>query len=138
MQKLAQLTTVTLSLFAHPCAAEPMTLTCKYLDGTRGGGRAASVNQAIIDSAEPSIEFRAAETIGTTTPLNYSFDNRPGDALNRLGDVLIVQDQPDAVVAGGVRFGAPFAIRLDRKTKVLVWQYIDGSIPEYSRFACRP
>lgn len=136
MQKVLCAVVVTFSFTAGACAAEPIVLNCKFAEGSKGGAFASAVNSVAIDASVPSIEFRAAQTVRTNNPINYTFDNRRADAVNPLGDVLVVQVQKDAIVAGGVRFGTPFAIRLDRQTNTVIWQYIDRNIPEYSRFEC--
>lgn len=118
-------------------AGDPLILSCKFIDGSQGGRHAAGVNQIAIDRDVPSIEFRAAETIGTENPVNYSFVNARRTMINPQGDTLVIQRHPLAIAAGGVRFGSPFAIRFNETNQTLVWQYIDGDIPEFARFKCR-
>jgi hypothetical protein len=54
---------------------ESIALNCKYLDGTKGGTFAA-VNQILIDPERGTLDFRVAETIGTTNPQNYTFQTK--------------------------------------------------------------
>ena len=104
---------------APPLAADPLILSCEFIDGSQGGRRAAGVNQVAIDREVPSIEFRAAETIGTENPVNYSFVNARSTMINPQGDTLVIQRHPLAIAAGGVRFGSPFAIRFNETNQTL-------------------
>ena len=104
-------------------------MTCTHVDGSGGGNYSASVNRLVIDFDLQQLEFSVAQTIGTSEPINYLFSNKGSDAL-------VLNSSADAIVAGGVRFGSPFSIRVDRKSGIVVWQYIDGEKPEYVRFRC--
>jgi hypothetical protein len=106
-------------------------LRCEYVDGTKGGQYAAKVNQLVFDEGEQKLEFRVAETVGTKNPITYLFSNA-GD------DSVVLQRTGASLSAGGVRFGAPFAIKVNEDTGVVVWQYVDGELPEFSRYKCGP
>lgn len=137
MRKTTSALLVSIAVSPSALAADPLILSCKFVDGSPGGRHAASVNQIAIDRDLPSIELRAAETIGTENPINYTFINAPSTMINPQGDTLVIQRHPLATAAGGVRYGSPFAIRFNETTQTLVWQYIDGDLPEFARFQCR-
>lgn len=43
---------------------------------------------------------------------------------------LVIQRHP-------LRYGSPFAIRFNKTTQTIDWQYIDVYKPEFARFQCR-
>jgi len=104
-------------------------MSCQFIDGTKGGTYAASVNRLMFDEEQNVLEFCVAQSMGTTNPVNYRFSNSGKDRL-------VMYRAGDALLAAGVRFDSPFAIRVDEKSGTVVWQYIDGAIAEYSRYKC--
>jgi hypothetical protein len=107
----------------------PVAMSCEFIDGTKGGTYAASVDHLMLDEEKQGLEFSVARSIGTTNPINYRFANSGKDRL-------VMYRTGDALLAAGVRFDSPFAIRVDEKSGTVVWQYIDGALAEYSRYRC--
>lgn len=128
---LLQLSALAVGLAAstQSADAEKLTYSCNFLDGSKGGRYSSSVNQMIVDLDATRLLLRAAQSLGTSQPIEYSFQNQDEDRL-------IISSTPNGLTIAAIRFGTPQSLFLNSETGILVWQYPDGDVPEHSRFKC--
>ena len=129
MRKLLTAMLAVLVATSISARAAEQALRCKYLDGNNPAMTSYDMNQIVVDAEAKTIEFRVAETIGTSKPVRLRFDNK---GTNR----TILVEGKDRIVVGGLRRGAPFAIRIDKRTDVATLMYLVADLPSYARYKC--
>src|SRR5262245_11563484 len=63
-------------LCTTPASAERLTLACTFESGTFG--REQDVNQVIFDTERPRVDLRVAQTMGTNSEVDWTFENNVG------------------------------------------------------------
>lgn len=112
--------------------AAPLTMSCAYVDGTpTTGSRDVYINQIIIDSDKPVITIRVAQTIGTTAPWEWVYDDANGNSL------VVTRLKDGSFTASGVRAGAVSSFIYSKASGVLIWSFSTRYGAEAYRFTCR-
>jgi hypothetical protein len=118
-------------LSTPPATAQKLTLACTFENGDGNIGRARDVNQVFIDTERPQVDLRVAQTVATSNPVDWSFQN---DVAFKDSIQLVSEGSEISVAA--IRFGYAVVISLDRTTGLLNWVFADGS--RSFRYKCRP
>src|SRR4051812_40085831 len=88
--------------------SSPIFLHCTLVNSSEKDNRLTLVDQVVLDTAKPSIDFRVAETMATSEPLNFTFDNSSQSTLS-------FQSTGGGMLFVSLRWGAANAISLDAK-----------------------
>jgi hypothetical protein len=115
-----------------PAMAAPLTMSCAYVDGTpTTGNRDVFINQIIIDADRPMITIRVAQTIGTTAPWEWIYDDVNGNAL------VVTPLKDGSFAASAVRAGSVSSFIYTKPSGVLIWSFSTRYGGEAYRFTCR-
>jgi hypothetical protein len=115
-------------LAPRPASAEKLTLACTFESGTSGTEQ--DVNQVIFDTERPRVDLRVAQTMGTNTSVDYTFENNA-----ELKDSIQMVSEGSKISVAAIRFGHAVVISFDRITGLLNWTFADGS--RSFRYKCR-
>ena len=113
-----------------PARAERLTLVCSFESGAGKVSYERQVNQILIDTELPKIDLRVAQTMGTSNPINYTYENIAG----KHDSIKLVSNGPTIAMAA-IRYGDAVLINYDRTTGILNWAFADGS--SSFRYTCR-
>ncbi|TCR67411.1 hypothetical protein [Bosea sp. BK604] len=118
---------------AAPAGAAPLIMSCAYVDGTpTTGNRDVFINQIIIDSDKPMITIRVAQTIGTTAPWEWIYDDLNGNSL------VVIGLKDGSFAASATRSGSVSSFIYTKPSGVLIWSFTTRYGAEAYRFTCRP
>ncbi|RDJ20958.1 hypothetical protein DWF00_28935 [Bosea caraganae] len=114
-------------------SAAPITMSCAYVDGTpTTGNRDVFINQIIIDPDKPMITIRVAQTIGTTAPWEWVYDDVNGNSL------VVTGVKDGSFAASALRAGSVASFIYAKASGVLIWSFSTRYGGEAYRFNCRP